>query len=229
MVINTAGMSPVFTRSDQLRIVSGLFRFISRVLILVGVVSLMLAYLLFEFMSRAEASPEADAYPPTAIVFTGDFDRIDRGLALLSSQSIDRLFITGVNGDAGLSAERFATQFNLTNDQITWLTNGQIVLAPDAHTTFENALEAGCWLDTQPHVDAVALITSRAHMARASAALAHNIWPTRVVRVISDPTEQLDRRHLDLVDFGEFLATWFVTFLPHDFWPANEPRLCEMR
>ncbi|WP_417525520.1 ElyC/SanA/YdcF family protein [Marinovum sp.] len=187
---------------------------------------MLLAFLLFDFMTRSAPPQGNGALPPTAIVFTGDFDRIRTGLDLLASEEVERLFITGVNGDAGLNIPRFRNQFELSSYQTDWLATGQIILAPDAHTTLENAREAACWLETQPDVDAVTLITSRQHMARASVALQHGIGRVSVVRVISNPEEPYDRLNLDLNEFSQFVATWAITLLPDDLWPGNEPALC---
>jgi len=190
--------------------------------------ALVLTGLLLDFLNRSRVEDTIQDLPSIAIVFTGDFDRIHMGLDLLSAGHVDQLFITGVNGDAGLGVARFARQFNLPPEQTTWLKTGKINLAADAHTTFENALETGCWLDRQPtDIAAVALITSRTHMARASIALQHEIWPRDVVRVISDPEDVYDPFLLNLLDFGEYAATWAITLLPHALWPANEPSICQ--
>ncbi len=206
---------------------AGLVRTIVRILALIGAVAVVLGALLLDFVNRATTPERTGDLPGTAVVFTGDFDRIRAGLDLLSEGRVDRLFITGVNGDAGLDPERFATQFSLPPEQVQWLDTGRIVLAPDAHTTIENAWETGCWLDRQPDAGrAVALITSRSHMARASVALRNELWPVGVVRVVSDPGEAFDIRQLSLLDFAEYAATWAITLLPHGFWPGVEPAIC---
>ena len=209
-----------------LQLILAIIRLILRLLSIVGVAALFLFFLLFEFMSRSEPIESSVELPRTAVVFTGDFDRIRLGLELLSSDSIGRLFITGVNGDAGLNVARFPSQFELTPDQANWITTGRIVLAPDAHTTLENALETACWLDRQPDVKAVTLITSQEHMARASVALQRGVSPASVVRVISEPSEAYDKYQLDLVEFSKFTTTWIITLLPKNLWPSNEPTLC---
>lgn len=212
-----------------MRIVSQLARIIFRLFAIFGMAAFVATALLLDFLNRSRAvEPPADL-PPVAVVFTGDFDRIHMGLELLSAGRVEQLFITGVNGDAGLDVARFATQFNLTPEEAGWIESGKISLAPDALTTFENAMETGCWLDRQPErVDAVALITSRMHMARASIALQHEIWPRNVVRIVSDPEEAYDFMKLDLRDFAEYVATWSITFLPHGLWPGDVPSLCHI-
>lgn len=209
-----------------LKLIFAFIGLIFRLLSVVGIAALILCFLLFDFMARSDPYERSGELPRTAIVFTGHFDRIHRGLDLLSSDDVGRLFITGVNGDAGLNSDRFPSQFELDPDQAGWIQTGKIVLAPDAHSTLENALEAACWLDPQPDIRAVTLITSRRHMARASVALQHAVSPISVVRVISDSSDEYDKFQLDLVEFGKFAATWFITLLPRDVWPGNEPALC---
>jgi uncharacterized SAM-binding protein YcdF (DUF218 family) len=201
---------------------------IVRLLAIFGFAAVILVFLLFDFMSRSGAHNADHDLPRTAIVFTGDFDRIHFGLDLLFSGRVDRLFITGVNGEAGLNVARFPKQFELSSEQVGWMERGQLVLAPDAQSTLENAREAACWLDHQPGTDAVALITSRSHMARASVALQHGIAPIRVVRVVSDAPGKFDKSEINLVEFGKFSATWIVTLLPRAFWPADEPKNCRV-
>jgi uncharacterized SAM-binding protein YcdF (DUF218 family) len=205
---------------------SSLIGLVTRLLSIVGIAAIMVAYLLYDFMSRTEISDVRDDLPSIAIVFTGDFDRIDLGLELLSSGRVERLFITGVNGDAGLNVNRFPKQFELSPEQASWIAEGKIVLLPDAHSTIENALETSCWLDQQAGIDRVALITSQPHMARASVALQHAIFPTSVVRVTSTPYNAHDASLLDLSEFSKFSVTWFATLLPRSLWPGNDPTIC---
>lgn len=210
-----------------MRLIFKIIHLTLRLLAILGVAAVILALLLFDYMSRTNTPDIRGDLPPTAIVFTGHFDRIHSGLDLLSSGSVDRLFITGVNGDAGLNVARFPEQFELNSKQAGWIANGKIVLAPDAHSTFENALETACWLEHQPDIEAVALITSRRHMARASVALQHGIAPISVVPVVSDPSSEHNNFQIDLIEFGRFSATWVITLLPSALWPANEPALCQ--
>ncbi len=209
-----------------MQLISVILGWVLRLLTLVGVVAVILFFLLLDFMSRSDPYEGSGQLPRSAVVFTGDFDRIRKGIELLSSGSVDQLFITGVNGDAGLNVARFSRQFELSPDQAEWVANGRIILAPDAHSTLENARETICWLDHQANIKAVTLVTSRRHMARASVALQHGISPISVVRVVSDSTDEYDKLQLDLVEYGKFVATWFITLLPGDLWPGNEPALC---
>lgn len=119
-----------------------------------------------DFTLRSRVIDHTDQLPSTAVVFTGQFDRTERGLDLLAAGQVQRLFISGVNPKAGLIVSGFADQFGLTADQRLWLETDKITLAPDARSTLENALETACWLENHPNVGAVTLITSQRHMAR---------------------------------------------------------------
>lgn len=49
-----------------------------------------------------------------AVVFTGQFNRVNATLRLFEDGQITRLFISGVNPGAGIEAATFADQFNLS-------------------------------------------------------------------------------------------------------------------
>jgi len=187
---------------------------------------LILVLLLFDFIFRSDASFSSGGLPRTAIVFTGADDRISLGLELLASGSVDRLFISGANRTSGLIDTIFPELFDPNSEQANWIANGRIVLAPDALSTLENALETSCWLENKSDAASVTLITSQRHMARASVALQHAIAPTSVVRVVSDPSDNYKKLQIDLVEFSKFTATWIITLLPNQLWPANEPTIC---
>lgn len=204
-----------------------LLRMIVRALAVFGAIALGLAVLFVDFLNRSDVGSTPDTIPRTAIVFTGQYDRIHLGLDILTAGRVDRLFITGVNGPAGLDMDRFARQFELTPEQVSWLETGKIILAEDANNTFGNAWEAGCWVRGQEDIDAVTLITERSHMPRASIALRHEIWPVHVARVYTDALEDHDPLLIDLQTFGEYLATWGITLLPNSLWPADEPAICQ--
>lgn len=184
---------------------------------------------LADFAFRSRPNLENNPLPSTAIVFTGQFDRIQRGLELLAAGEAQHLFISGVNPKAGLTVRGFADQFGLTADRRLWLETGQITLAPDAQTTLENALETACWLDHHPDVRAVALITSQRHMARASLALERAIGPVRVIRMASDPVEALLTPWNNMIEARKFVVTWALTLLAGRFWPADLPSNCTPR
>ena len=196
---------------------------------ILGVISLFVVAfmgIVVDFALRSRVIDHTDQLPSTAVVFTGQFDRIERGLELLAAGEVKHLFISGVNPKAGLTVRGFADQFSLTSDQRVWLETDKITLAPDAHSTLENALETACWLDHHPDVLAVALITSQQHMARASVALERAIGPVRIIRVASDPVDAHLTPWNNLREARKFVATWALTLLPRRFWPADMPSNC---
>lgn len=200
---------------------------VARVLSVLGICAVALALLLLDFIARTDTDERAGEPPRDVVVFTGAYDRIDLGLEMIASSRADQLIISGANRTSGLIPDRFPALFDPTPEQAEWVSSGRIILAPDAHSTFENALETACWLEMQPEIDAVTLVTSRRHMARASLALQRAVGSVSVVRLVSDPLEPYDRLKIDLDEFSKFGATWLVTLLPTSLWPGNEPSLCK--
>lgn len=194
-------------------------------LLVIGML-LLGALLVQQFMARLGPGPGADALPPVAIVFTGQFDRVELGLDLLERQMIDRLFISGVNQGAGILPEGFAQQFTLSPTAMTALEAGRIILAPGAESTLDNALEARCWLAQHPEITAVVLITGRLHMPRATTSLERALPRPITVRRLS-PMPSGTIGHYRLMDeFTKFAATWFVTLLPPSLWPGKFVPAC---
>jgi uncharacterized SAM-binding protein YcdF (DUF218 family) len=200
---------------------------VGRLMAGLGVVSVLISAMLFDYILRMDTDERADDPPRSVVVFTGAYDRIDLGLEMIASDRADQLLISGANRTSGLIPDRFPALFDPTPEQSEWISSGRIVLAPDSHSTFENALETACWLEKQPEVDSVTLITSRRHMARASLALQRSVGSVSVVRLVSDPAEPYDRLEIDLNEFSKFSATWLITLLPKSFWPGDTPSLCE--
>jgi uncharacterized SAM-binding protein YcdF (DUF218 family) len=129
------------------------------------------AALVREFSIRSQVFSDVTVLPTTAVVFTGQNDRIELALQLFDQGRLDRIFISGVNGGAGISVKNFAEQFQLSLNARAALDTGHIILATDANATIENALEAACWLDKQSNVREIVLIAGRYQMSRASWAL----------------------------------------------------------
>lgn len=200
---------------------------VGRLMAGLGVVSVLISAMLFDYILRMDTDERADDPPRSVVVFTGAYDRIDLGLEMIASDRADQLLISGANRTSGLIPDRFPALFDPTPEQSEWISSGRIVLAADSHSTFENALETACWLETQPEVDSVTLITSRRHMARASLALQRSVGSVSVVRLFSDPTKPYERLEIDLDEFSKFSATWLITLLPKSLWPGDTPSLCE--
>lgn len=73
-----------------------------------------------------------------AVVFTGQFERIDVALQMLDQGTIQRLFISGLNPGAGLFPASFVAQFAARNpniERLTDLTDCCIKWGVDAETT----------------------------------------------------------------------------------------------
>lgn len=107
-----------------------------------------------------------------AVVFTGQYDRIELALALMHSGQVRRLLISGVNQGAGLSPDRLVPLFER---DAPWLgsaiAEGRVDLDETAQNTFDNARETACWYRREGLSGPLMLITSTAHMPRASAVL----------------------------------------------------------
>ena len=174
-----------------------------------------------------EATDVADL-PTTAVVFTGQFDRVELALRLFDQGQLDRLFVSGVNRGAGITPQGFADQFRISSNARAALGSGRIILAPDANTTIENALETACWLDQQPGVREIVLITGRSHMPRASWALESALAGSVSVRRLSpDGSRAADARsRWNITEVLKFCVTVPLTLLPRSLWPGDRPTTC---
>ena len=191
------------------------------------VLAIALVVLVREFAVRSEIAVEVTDLPTTAVVFTGQFDRIELALQLFDQGRLDRIFISGVNGRAGILPRNFADQFRLSENARAALDTGQIILAPDADTTLENALETACWLDGQPGVHEILLIAGPNQMPRASWALESALTrPVLVRRLSPEPSAgevQLGSRNDELLKFA---MTVPLALIPRFLWPAERPASC---
>ena len=123
------------------------------------------------FANGMRSTFDAEMQPVVAVVFTGQFSRVEHGLALLAEGRVAALMISGVNPRAGMTVQGFADQFRLDDNLRAALRDGRLVLGPRADNTLENAFETRCWLAQQPARVPVVLITSARHMPRAALAL----------------------------------------------------------
>jgi len=183
--------------------------------------------LYIEFQLRLETSEALEHQPRTGVVFTGQFERIQFGLSLLKESEIDRLFVSGVNSGAGLDRDRFDGQFELSPELKAARVAGHIVLADDANTTLENAIETFCWIAIQADVQAVTLVTSRHHMPRASLALERALPAGFLVARVVSGTQARSERSALLQEFPRFVATWIVTLGSFALWTAEPSLFCE--
>lgn len=175
-----------------------------------------------DFLRRSTPAAIVASLPDTAIVFTGQFDRVEAGLALLEREQVETLFISGVNRPAGIRPEGFAEQFALSPALRDALAQGRIILASDANTTLENAIETACWLAQQTQSRSVVFVTHRYHMPRASLALERAVpWQITVVRISPEQVLPGTDRPFVLQELFKFAATWVITVLPRSLWPGD--------
>ena len=132
------------------------------------------AWHLAEFDSFATPSDAAIRRAKVAVVFTGDYARIDEALKLLAAGRVPRLYISGVNGGAGLNRDTFVAQFAQRNPKLRGLDRLVaccVEMGEAAENTVQNALETRCWLKRGAIKGPLLLVTGRNHMARALALL----------------------------------------------------------
>jgi uncharacterized SAM-binding protein YcdF (DUF218 family) len=151
---------------------SVLWRVAARVFLGLALVSAAVEYLSFDSFSV----PPLDRIRQVsaAVVFTGQFERVDVGLRLADAGAVPRLYISGVNGNAGMDPAHFVEQFSTRNPDIADLRRliaCCVEWGERADNTFQNAQDTRCWVDRRGLTGPVLLITSRQHMARAMAAL----------------------------------------------------------
>lgn len=158
-----------------------------------------------DFVRRTRTTFVHSANPLPGVVFTGQFNRVHAGLALLEQGALSPLLISGTNLSAGIPLEGFAQQFQLSSELQTALTRGNLVLGADAQNTFENAAEARRWFATLSTDSPIVLITSRFHMPRASLALEQAL-PGRAVLRVSVPEDSTSYREVAM-EWGKFVLT----------------------
>jgi uncharacterized SAM-binding protein YcdF (DUF218 family) len=157
------------------------------------------------FARRTQPTFVPGSAPLPGVVFTGQFNRVHAGLALLERGTIGPLLVSGTNPPAGIPLAGFAQQFRLSPTLQAALANGTLVLDPHAANTLQNATQTRQWLATQPTGQAVVLITSRFHMPRASLALEQALGNRLVLRY-TVPEEHL-RYTTVAVEWGKFVVS----------------------
>ena len=137
----------------------------------------------FYFDSFSVPSLDRIRQVSAGVVFTGQFQRVDVGLRLADAGAVPRLYISGVNGNAGIDPAHFVEQFSIRNPDIADLRRLVaccVEWGERADNTFQNAQGTKCWVDRRGLTGPLLLITSRQHMARAMAALSGAL-PDRVI------------------------------------------------
>lgn len=182
-----------------------------------GVLLGILALLAHGFWQRGYSTWSA-TNPTAAVVFTGQFNRVNAALRLFEDGKITRLFISGVNPGAGIEATTFADQFNLSPRVRQALHTGQITLGERAGSTLENARETACWLQAHPEQRTLTLITGATHMPRASLALERAVGKGVSITRYTVPTQGKPPLRRWMSEFGKFAATAVVTLAPAHWW-----------
>ena len=119
-----------------------------------------------------------------AVIFTGQFERVDAGLRLLEAKDVPRLYISGVNAGAGILLANFVNQFSTRNPEIVdlrQLVQCCVELGEQANNTFQNARDAQCWVERRGVTGPLLLITSERHMARAMAAISGTLPSFKII------------------------------------------------
>ncbi len=152
-----------------------------------------------------------------AVVFTGQFERVDAGLRLLNAKDIPRLYISGVNGGAGINPATLVKQFSARNPEIPDL--GRLVeccveWGELADNTFQNARDTRCWVERRGITGPLLLIASEQHMARAMAALTGTLPGFRIIPYPVRDTTPILVGEARVRAYIEFLATLVAVRLP---------------
>ena len=151
-----------------------------------------------------------------AVVFTGQFDRVDVGLRLADAGAVPRLYISGVNGNAGLDPAHFVEQFSIRNPDIADLRRLVaccVEWGERADNTFQNAQDTKCWVDRRDLAGPLLLITSRQHMARARAALSGALPDRAIVPYpVEDGPPEVGRNRMR--KYLKYLVTIVAARLP---------------
>lgn len=170
----------------------------------------------FGFDSYAPPSQAEIRQTVAAVAFTGSFSRVDEGLRLVNAGDIPRLYISGVNAEAGIAPSRFLEQFSERNPNIAHLkllVECCVELGERAANTLQNAQETECWVERRGLSGALLLITSRQHMARAMVALSAAL-PSRTIipYPVDDEVFLPDRLRARALEYVKYLATFFAVY-----------------
>jgi uncharacterized SAM-binding protein YcdF (DUF218 family) len=155
----------------------------------------------------------------TAIVFTGADERVRVGVELLKAGLVKRLYISGSNPNAGIwSLNYFEKKFGNGEGNMRPLLECCIQFGALAETTFQNALETRCWVENRKLSGPILLITSSRHMARARAALGHQLPMVEIVPYPvpeeEDRVNTSERLRQRTIDYMKYLATVALMALP---------------
>jgi uncharacterized SAM-binding protein YcdF (DUF218 family) len=193
-----------------------LTRVVGRLLLGLALVAVALGFAAFDSFSIPSEAEVRRA--SAAVVFTGAFERVDAGLQLVHSGVVPRLYVSGLNANAGILPARFVSQFSVRNPNIAdlrRLVECCVEWGELADNTFQNAQDTKCWADRRGLTGPLLLITSRRHMARAMAALSGALPGRALIPYPADdalaPAGGLRGRTLEYI---KYLGTLIANRLP---------------
>ena len=159
---------------------------VGRILLGLALVALTLGFAAFDSFSIPSEAEVRRA--SAAVVFTGAFERVDAGLQLVNAGAVPRLYVSGLNANAGILPARFVSHFSERNPNIAdlrRLVECCVEWGELADNTFQNARDTKCWADRRGLTGPLLLITSRRHMARAhDRALGRAPWLARLFPIL---------------------------------------------
>lgn len=181
---------------------------------------LMLAAVLTLFLGHAFVFLHGDLFTraarpaphDVAVVFTGDYERIDRALDLIQAGVVRRVYISGANPNAGVFPAKFTADFGRGREDLARLIACCVSFGVRAETTMENAAETACWLEANAVRSRVLLVTSWEHMPRAYLALADFIGAARITPHPIGAHGVADEGELRRVT-NEYLKSWAARLL----------------
>lgn len=186
------------------------------------VVAMVCAVLVLAYVSGFFARPVVPSASDirraaAAIVFTGQFERIDAGLRLLDAGLVTHVHISGLNAGAGLAPERFVGQFSARNPAIADI-RGLVACCVSwsslPETTFQNADETRCWLDRMSIEGPVLLITSIDHLPRAAFLLSRALAGREVILYPVDDRGGGSTFQARLREFGKLVGAVLLSLTP---------------
>jgi uncharacterized SAM-binding protein YcdF (DUF218 family) len=188
---------------------------VSSLIMLLFIALSVFSYMAWDFRNRLNSSLPQFDMPERAVVFTGKYERVWKGLELLENGEIESLFISGANRRSGVYKERFISQFSIEGELLEALSDGRIILGELGRDTFQNAKETACWLEGKNYTDPILLITSVSHMPRASYALEHEmpggeLWRLSVPETVTGE----EMNNLLWQEFKKYLLTSVLSRVP---------------
>lgn len=180
---------------------------------------LLQLFLAIDFNHRFNSPTKTVNPPKLVVVFSGQYNRIEYARDLFEAGKVDRLFISGVNGPAGLDPKTLAKKFKFSPEMLASLNSELIAYGEDANNTLENAIETRCWMDKQPdRPREILLITTDRHMPRASLLLERSLGPSVKVHRAVTIDELSPSGENRLEEFFKFAGSWLYTLQPRRFW-----------